>query len=103
MAEWYDATNYQRGERGNTEPRAWEIEVGGVRIWVGTGHIAYPGTWTMHCHMLRMDVVPLGKASEMTNEEAQAEAIKRAYQKATDIQNLIKGLMDSLPSQENAA
>ena len=50
---WKDATSYSRdgaNARGVKKPDAFEAVIGPVRIWVGSGHVHYPGRWIAHAY-----------------------------------------------------
>lgn len=51
--EWKDTTSYSRGERGTVEPRAWEIDLDGLRVTVHR-YFDLEG-WFGTCHAMGVD------------------------------------------------
>ena len=47
---WKDVTGYGHGERGTAEPRAWELDLAGLRVTVHRLH-GLPG-WYGTCHAM---------------------------------------------------
>ena len=69
--EWKDATSYSRGRE--RKPNTWTTEIAGLVITVCNGHVNYPGKWIMHCYDIRLDTIPLDKAT--TLDEAKQMAV----------------------------
>jgi hypothetical protein len=55
--EWKDATGYNRGERGTVEPRAWEMDLEGLRVSVHRFHGC--DGWFGSCHAMGVDRLSL--------------------------------------------
>lgn len=71
--EWRDSSSYSQGERGQVEPRTWELRLDGLCICV-TRRIHLEGWW-LTCHDLRIGgghPVPL---SSTMIADAQKEAL----------------------------
>lgn len=83
MTEWKDATSYSQGQSGKIAPNAWECRIGGIRIWVGSGHRSYPGEWVMHCHELGISEKRIGPTSSLSDHDARNEALKIAGSEAS--------------------
>lgn len=89
--DWKDATSYSQGQRGKTNPTAWECRVEGIRIWVSCGHIYYPGEWVMSCDALNIDKKHLGRSSEMSVSEVFSKALTIA---GTDAKKQARNLIE---------
>lgn len=60
MSEWKDSTSYSRGERGSTEPRAWDLDLDGLRVTVHRIH-RIDGLWFGTCYAMGITDKQLGR------------------------------------------
>lgn len=60
-ASWTDATSYSRGERGESEPRIWHLELDGLLVIVHRWH-GLDG-WFVTCHAMGVDKETLAAAA----------------------------------------
>jgi hypothetical protein len=76
---WEDTTNYGKGERGKSTPRAWTAKVGPITLTVWTHKTGrFGGGWTLRCRELKdLDDAALAAA---IGEAAQIEALSRLMQ-----------------------
>ena len=94
MTQWKDATSYSRGERGQTEPRSWEIRMGHeyvVNVTV-TRHIDYGNdAWLMLCFPL----FPKGKLLESKDlADAKVEALTIVEEALRHAHNAVEAHLD---------
>lgn len=81
--QWKDATSYSQGQRGKIEPNAWECNLSGVRVWVGSGHRYFPNEWVMHCHSLDIESRQIGPTAALSDADARHEALRIAASEAS--------------------
>jgi len=67
---WVDATSYSRGERGNVEPRTWNMKVGSW-LFIITKHRDWGDEWVLICRDFGVECKRLGTTN---SDEAKAQA-----------------------------
>lgn len=82
--KWKDCTTYSQGEKLRI-PKAFETEIGDIRIAIVYGHIYHKGKWIFHCYTLGYDTKLLEKAA--TAKEAAEMAFGMCRDKAEKMYN----------------
>lgn len=97
---WKDETSYSQGERGHKAPDAWGAEIGGVKVFLTTGHIMARGDWVCHIREFGIDTHVLAKGKDLTEEQAKNALLNMLVELAGKKIAQLQGVLATVAAQK---